>query len=500
MDLEKPHDKSPPSSQAPSEHILDPVTSFDPRFEVSFTGDDDSRSPRSLPTLRKWLIVSIVSATSLCVACTSSLYTSTYTQIEARFDISEIVAILGLTLFAVGLGLSPMILAPLSEFYGRKPIYIGSLFFFVAFLIPCAVAQNIQTLFVARFFNGFAGSAFLSVAGSTVGDLFPADKLSGPMLLYTLSPFLGPQFGPLFGGFINYYTNWRWSFYFLLIWAGAQYILLIFLVPETYQPILLRREAQKLRKETGEMRWHAPIEKMHKSVARTILTSTYRPFLLLTLEPMCACLCIYCAVLLGIVYLFFEAFDIVFAGNHGFNAWQVGLSFLGITVGMLLTIFADPLWRKNYTRLMKKREAETGEVGVSEPEFRLPPAILGAPLVTIGLLWFGWTTYSSIHWIVPIIGTVPFGAGVILIFSGVFTFLVAAYPTYAASALAANSFTRSMFAAGFPLFGGAMYKNLGDQWATFVLAMITLVMGPFPYIFYKYGKQIRARSRYGGAR
>lgn len=44
---------------------------------------------------------------------------------------------------------------------------------------------------------------------------------------------------------------------------------------------------------------------------------------------------------------------------------------------------------------------------------------------------------------------------VILIFSGVFTFLVAAYPTFAASALAANSFTRSMFAAGFPLFGGA---------------------------------------------
>ena len=60
---------------------------------------------------------------------------------------------------------------------------------------------------------------------------------------------------------------------------------------------------------------------------------------------------------------------------------------------------------------MKQREDKTGEVGVSEPEFRLPPAIAGAPLVTIGLLWFGWTTYPSIHWIVPIIGTVPLGTG-----------------------------------------------------------------------------------------
>lgn len=67
-------------------------------------------------------------------------------------------------------------------------MYIGSLVAFVAFIIPCAVAKNTQTLLVARFFNGFAGSTFLSVAGGTVGDLFSADKLSAPMMLYTLSP------------------------------------------------------------------------------------------------------------------------------------------------------------------------------------------------------------------------------------------------------------------------------------------------------------------------
>ena len=68
-----------------------------------------------MSTLRKWLIVIIVSSTSLSVSCASSLYTSTYAQIEPYFHISGIVATLGLTLFAVGLGLSPMVLAPLSE-------------------------------------------------------------------------------------------------------------------------------------------------------------------------------------------------------------------------------------------------------------------------------------------------------------------------------------------------------------------------------------------------
>lgn len=70
--------------------------------------------------------------------------------------------------------------------------------FFLIWLIPCAVAQNIQTMIVSRFFNGLAGSAFLSVAGGTVGDLFDRHELSAPMMLYTASPFIGPEVGPLY--------------------------------------------------------------------------------------------------------------------------------------------------------------------------------------------------------------------------------------------------------------------------------------------------------------
>ena len=87
----------------------------DPSFEVKFSGDEDPRSPKSLSTLRKWIIVLIVSSTSLCVACTSSLYTGTYEQVMAEFGSDRTVTTLGLSMFVVGLGLSPMILAPLSE-------------------------------------------------------------------------------------------------------------------------------------------------------------------------------------------------------------------------------------------------------------------------------------------------------------------------------------------------------------------------------------------------
>jgi hypothetical protein len=91
-------------------------------YQISFTGDDDPRSPKSMSTARKWLIVMIVSSTSLCVACTSSLYAEAYGQVMEEFNCSEEVATLGLSIFVVGLGLSPMMLAPLSEVSCISPL------------------------------------------------------------------------------------------------------------------------------------------------------------------------------------------------------------------------------------------------------------------------------------------------------------------------------------------------------------------------------------------
>ncbi|KAI9732784.1 MAG: hypothetical protein M1834_003722 [Cirrosporium novae-zelandiae] len=439
----------------------------DKNFIVTWDGDNDPEDPRNMSSFKKYLITILISMASLCVTCASSIYTSTYKQIEPEFDISREVATLGLSLFVMGLGIGPLFLSPLSE-VNAPGSYRG--------LDPD------PTMLVARFLDGVSGSAFLSVAGGTIGDLFRKDELNLPMMIYSGSPFLGPEIGPIIAGFINTFIDWRWTFYVQLIWAGTMLCSIILFVPETYHPVLLRRRAQKRRLETGDDRWRAPIEELKRSVLYTVYQSCYRPFMLLLLEPMCLNLCLLSALVLGIVYLFFGAFALIFENNHGFNLWQVGLAFLGMSVGMLLGMCTNPIWVKNYDRLCKRHEETTGEVGGSEPEFRLPPAIAGAICVPIGLLWFGWTTYASVHWIVPIIGSTFFGAGVLLVFSGVFTFLVDAYPLYAASALAANSFTRSSFAAGFPLFGVQMYNKLGYQWATFLLACLADVAdhGAFP--------------------
>lgn len=209
-----------------------------------------------------------------------------------------------------------------------------------------------------------------------------------------------------------------------------QLALTIFLVLETYHSVLLHRKAEQLRKEIGYEAWKAPIENDTKFVQQTVSLSCIRPFQLLIFEPMvrtsrrnisityslskqhCLNLCILCAILLGILYLFFGAFPLVFENNHGFTLSQVGLAFLGLLVGMVLGILSDIFWRKNFTRLVRKREALGGEPSGSEPEFRLPPTVLGAVIVPFALFGkfqkclsglllisllkgFGWTTYSK---------------------------------------------------------------------------------------------------------
>ena len=325
-----------------------------------------------------------------------------------EFHTSTLISTVGLSSFVLGIGTGPLLTGPLSEHYGRRPIYLVAWSMFLIWTIPSAVAKNIQTIIVSRFFNGFTGGTFLSVAGGTAGDVFSRNQIQAPMALVSSVPFIGPSLGPVLGGFINSHLDWTWTYYIMIIWSAVLLICMIFFAPETYHPIILRAKARALRQDTGNDRYRAPMEDNTKTWRQIIVVSLLRPFQLLFLEPMCLCLDIYSAVLLGILYLFFGTFPMVFRTTYDMNLWQGGLTFVGIIVGMVIAAATTPIWSNIRERLMNKNEKEHGR---SEPEYRLPPAIVGGILIPIGLFWFGWTTYSRIHWIVPIIGSAVFGGG-----------------------------------------------------------------------------------------
>ncbi|KAK1808734.1 hypothetical protein LTR12_016899 [Friedmanniomyces endolithicus] len=123
--------------------------SFDPSFEIDFA-EGDKGDPQQWPIWYKGLILFVMSYGTTCVVLYSTSYTSAIPGMEATFGVGETVGVLGVTTYLFGMATGSVILAPLSEMFGRRPIYVVALALFVVFVIPCAVAENMATILVTR--------------------------------------------------------------------------------------------------------------------------------------------------------------------------------------------------------------------------------------------------------------------------------------------------------------------------------------------------------------
>ncbi|KAL4914945.1 major facilitator superfamily domain-containing protein [Aspergillus aurantiobrunneus] len=472
----------------------------DHKYAGSGTEDDpysvvwipnDPRNPQEFSATLKWFFTGMAAIATLAVALVSSAYTGGVAEIEAEFGIGSEVATLGVSLFVLGFAIGPLLWAPLSEMFGRQLVYFFTYMALTAFNSGCAGATNAWTLIILRFFAGAFGSSPLTNAGGVIADMFAAKQRGVAMSLFAAAPFLGPVLGPIIGGFLGMNAGWRWVMGLLGAFSGALWIAGSLFMPETYAPVLLRRRAEKLSSLTGKVyRSKIDIEQGKTSLGEAFKTALSRPWILLFREPIVFLLSLYMAIVYGTLYMLFAAYPIVFQGTRGWNQGIGALPFLGIMVGMMFAVVYSIWDNKRYVR------AQDEHGGFAPPEARLPPCMVASVTIPVGLFWFAWTNYPSIHWMACIAAGVPFGFGMVLVFLSIMSYLIDTYTIFAASVLAANSVLRSIFGAVFPLFTSYMYSDLGIHWASSIPAFLALACVPFPFLFYKYGEPIRLRCKY----
>ncbi|GAB1212152.1 hypothetical protein ATERTT37_001282 [Aspergillus terreus] len=482
----------------PQAYVTDDVLEY--TYTGSGTSEDpfivewmptDPRNPMQFSNTRKWVITVVVSLAALAIAFASTAYSGAIPQVMKDFDCSSEVAELGLSLFVLGFAIGPLLWAPLSEIYGRQTLFFVTYAVFTAFNAGVCEAQNIETLLILRFLAGAFGSSPLTNSGGVIADTFPASQRSLAMCAFASTPFLGPTLGPIVGGFAGVAIGWRWVAGIVTIFSGVLWIVGTLVVPETYAPVLLKRRAEKLSKMTG----HVYVSKIEHDRGKQSILQVYkvalsRPWALLIREPIVLFLSIYTAIVYGTLYLTFAAFPIVYQEGRGWSQGVGGLAFIGVAVGMVLGILLTIIDNKRYNRAA----AECG--GAAPPEERLPPTMLGATVLPVGLFIFAWTTYNHIHWIVSMIFTAALGFGNVMLFLSVSNYLIDTYTVFAASVLSANAVLRSVFGAVFPLFTTYMYRDLGVHWASSVPAFLALACVPLPFLFYRFGPAIRARCKY----
>ncbi|KAJ3531966.1 hypothetical protein NM208_g8643 [Fusarium decemcellulare] len=158
---------------------------------VTFT-PGDPENPKNWSKAYKWWCTMCVALTCFVVAFASSVITADIKGVTEDLDVSNELALVSISIFVVGFGVGPMIFAPLSEIYGRRIIYGSTLLIAVIFIIPCAVAKNIETLLVCRAIDGIAFSAPMTLVGGTLADLWRNEERGVPMAAFSAAPFIGP--------------------------------------------------------------------------------------------------------------------------------------------------------------------------------------------------------------------------------------------------------------------------------------------------------------------
>ncbi|KAG1807051.1 major facilitator superfamily domain-containing protein [Suillus subaureus] len=427
--------------------------------------EGDPRDPINFSYPQKWAITLLCCAFGGITAAASSSYSISYESMMKDLNCTRLQATLGLSLYAIGFGIVPLISSSFSEECGRRPVYIMSSALFFLAEVMNALAPNIQTVVVSRALQGVFAACGASLIGGSIADIWQPHERGLPMSLFAFSSLFSFGLGSAFGGLISAspHLGWRWVQWVHAIFTGAFVLSVILVMSETRSSIILAQIAKDTRKITGDPRYRSSAEIGQPSMSSLIKTSCTRPLYLLFTEPVVQCFSLWIGFVWGVVYCLFD---------------------VGAIIGFLANMYQETLYRKYFPT--KGQEA------------RLYMPCVAAVVLPISMLIYAWTASPNIPWIAPLIGLTAFMSGVLVIFQVSCLYLADCYGPYTSSAQAGQSLARTkgnIMALMFPLFTQQMFAGMTYKWGLTLWALLSVVMAPIPWIFFFHGSKIRSRSK-----
>lgn len=403
-------------------------------------------------------------------------------------------------LFLIGFALGAPIAGPMSEATGRNPVYILSLFCFLIATLIAAVSSSLPFFLMARFAAGFFGSTPLVCAGGSISDIWCARDQLVVFPIYAAGGMSGLASGAAAGGILAYVGSIKfaqateWS---TLIIGTIVFVFILLLQPETYAPILLKWKTgmivDNMKTDERDMafppRRYTCLADDIKLLSRTLWIAFSEPFIIAFNEPLVMILSVVLSITYLIVFTLLPGYISIFSGVYHFGYAARGLTFYGLTVGMLLGLgFAMLLakyWRKHYA-------GDT--LPTFEAEAPLDFAVLGIPAVAISLFWMGFTARESISYWSPICASVLLGFGILCTFLSSYMYIIRAYGLNAASGLVFITLVRYLLAGGMVVAGVGLFEHVGIASTFAIMGVLATLLIPVPFLMYRHGSRLRLRS------
>ncbi|EME86461.1 uncharacterized protein MYCFIDRAFT_45414 [Pseudocercospora fijiensis CIRAD86] len=467
----------------------------DEEQKVEF-GEKDPEDPQQWPGFWKYAVVGQVSLIAFFLPMASSIYAPASDIIASEFETSSSLLLLHQTGYVCMLGIGPLFHAPMSETFGRRIVYLISLCIFTLLQIPVALSPNVESFIVLRTLSGFFASVGVGNGGGSISDMLGLHERAKALGFYMIFPLLAPTIGPFISGLMVDRVDWRWLSWLNMLLAALTTILCYFFLYETRAVTILQQRQKHLQKKHPHTRFFVGgASNDSDSFVSKVGKNSTRAVKILFTQPIVLIMSIYQALVFSTMYSLYAKYSTIWQEPpYEFTKTQVGLAYLApavgfITAGFFLVLFVDRL----YNYIARLNDDEEGR-----PEYRLPLATLGSVSLPISLFWFGWAIEKDASWPIPLIAMVLFGVAQVSIFNPVQTYYIDAYPSNAASAVAAGAFLRSIVGGIVPLFVGPMFDKLGYGLGLSVFGILAVILMPAPVLFYYIGQRLREKFPFKG--
>ena len=399
------------------------------------------------------------------------------------------------TIWELGEGIGPFCIAPLSERFGRLPVFhIGNLLALCC-LIACALSVNISMVIAFRFLTGCFLS-ILTLGPAIVGDLFQMDQTGRSMALVTGTQMLADFISPVGGAYVAQGLGWRWSVWLAAIVLGFFSLFLLALLRETYAVVILRRKAERLQEQNADDKKYRSKHQARVD-ASTMLESAMKPMQILAQSPILMLTTSYMATTYALVSLIFATLTETMESTYPavFSRGSIGLTFLSLAIGNTIALIFYSLGSDRYVIHQRKTKGDA-----FKPESRLVHLLLAAIILPLGFLVYGWALAFRVQYIVPLIGTCAAGFSLMLSTIPAETYVVDVYEIHGASAIAAGVTFRATAGAFLPLIGPPLYQSIGFGWGNTRLALIAAAFIPLLGLLMRYGDWFRSKERVESSR
>ncbi|EFW16793.1 MFS multidrug transporter [Coccidioides posadasii str. Silveira] len=454
--------------------------------------------PKHYPRKTKWFITFVIGVAAMAAPMGSAIFFPALGQVAETFNASPTITNLSVALYMLSMGVFPLWWSSFSEKLGRRTIYLVSFALFVLWSVLSAIASSIGMLIVMRLLGGGASASVQAVGAGTIADIWEVKERGRAMGIFYLGPLCGPLLAPIIGGVLSQAWDWRSTQWFLAIYGGVGFLLLLFGLPETLpRPKKPSADSQEsVQRSLSRVSSRQVVEATAKwlKLARIVFIDPLGILLYLRF-PAVLLTVYYGSIAFGSLYILNISVQDTFSkAPYNFSMLIVGLLYIPNSLGYIVASLTGGPWMDRIMQREARRANRVDENGklIYRPEDRMREnAWLGAILYPVALIVYGWTAEKGVYWIVPIICNFFFGLGSMIIFSMSTTMLTEFMPKKSSSGVAVNNFARNTFSCIGGIVTAPIIHGIGNGWLFTIIGLVALASCSVIWAMKKFGPQWR---------